>query len=225
MARPERWRSNLSAAHMAAVIATLVVIVFVIGSVCATEGALRHGHAARWGLVGAASALAGVLAGGWLLVVLVVAPLVAVLEFRTAPRTHNRHIHELTDVGPRRSNLMIAKLGLVLAAVLLPYAAASGLLQSAQRTSIAQPTIVDSDLVTAYGPVGARGEVKGHLVAVVTYTFTASGQLHKSKAQRQWSKDQFTSAKVCYDPNDVDGSHALELAGYQCGSFDLHPND
>lgn len=210
---------------MAAVIATQVVIVFVIGSVCAAEGALRHGHAVRWGLAGAASALAGTLAGGWLLVVLAIAPIVAVLEFKTTPRTHNRHIHELTDVGPRRSNLMIAKLGLVLVAVLLPYAAVSGLLQSAQRTSIAQPTIVDSDLATVYGPGGARVGGTGHLVAVVTYTFMENEQLHKSKAQRQWSKDQFTSAKVCYDPNDVDGSHSLELAGYQCGSFDLHPND
>ena len=214
----------MSPVHLATILLTLLVTVVVVGSVCATEGALKHSPPVVWGLGGAGCVLIGAFLGGWPQIILTVAPILAVVALRKPPLTYEQHIREMHVVGPRHSNLMFAKLGIVLAAVLMPYAAFVGLLNSAQRTDARQPTIVSTEQVTAARTVGAR-LTYNYLTISITYAFTANGQLHKSKVQRQWSKEQIASAKVCYDPNDVDGSHSLELAGYQCGSLDLHPND
>lgn len=207
--------------HVVAVLLGLIVTMAVVGSVCATEGALRHSHPARWGFAGAMSVLAGGAIGGLAQTALTVAPIAAVLAIQTAPRTHEGHIHELSVVGRHHQNLLLGKLSLVLAVVLLPYAAASGFLESAQRTDTARPTIVSTEQQTGYG---SSYRSVGHLVTAVTYTFVANGRVHAGKALRTWSLAQIGTAKVCYDPNDINGSHSLELPEYTCGSFDLHPN-
>jgi hypothetical protein len=213
----------MSPVHVAAAFLTILVTVIVIGSVCATEGALKHSLPIGWGLGGAGCVLIGAFLGGWPQIILTVAPIVAVLTLKKQPTTYEEQIHEMHVVGPRHSNLMIAKLGIVLAAVLLPYVAFAGLLASAQRTGAAQATIVSKEQVTAARTVGAR-RTYNYLTMSITYTFTADGKVRKSTTQRNWTPEQISSAKVCYDPYDIDGSHSLELSGYTCGTFDLHPN-
>jgi hypothetical protein len=197
------------------------VTAVVIGAVCATEGALRRSRPLWWGVAGAACVVAGTLLGGLAQTGLTVAPILAVLAAQTAPRTHEHHVHELHFGGSRHYNFLVGKLGIVLVAVLLPYAVVASLLVSAQRTATAQPTVVDEEQVTTYG---SDYRDVGHLITVISYTFTVDGQQYTGKARHNWSADEIKSAKVCYDPSDIGGSHALELASYQCGSFDLHPS-
>jgi hypothetical protein len=199
----------------------MIVTVVVIGAICATEGSLAHRDPRVWFLGGATSVITGILIGGVGQVVLTVGPILFVLAWRTTPHTHEQHLHELSVMARHRQHEKLAELALVLVAVLLPYATVSGYLASAQRTDTAQPTIVSTEQQTDYG---SSYRSVGHLVTVVTYTFIANGQVHTSKARRTWSENQFSTAKVCYDPNDIDGSHSLELPEYTCGSFDLHPN-
>lgn len=201
---------------MASVALTCIVIAVVVGLICATEGELNQDRPRLWFVAGVASVIVGTLLGGWLQAAFAAGPVLAALAIEAPP-----HHHELTYRARHRRNVVVGELAIAMVVVLVPYAALSGFLASAQRTEAARPTIVATEqiLVSSSHPYSTIGR----LTTRITYTFEAEGGAHKGVAQHQWTADQIASTKVCYDPNDVDGSHALELADYHCGSFDLHP--
>jgi hypothetical protein len=217
----------LTAVHLVSMVLTLVATVISVGVTCYVIATWKVQRPRACFAFGAAISGAGVLAGGWLEIVLAVLPILAMLALTSHRqyRLRNAVRNEVGGEGPNDpKNLLIGELIVVLAIVLLPYAAASEMLVSAQRTSVATPKIVSKEQVTVYPASGARRTSSGVPETRISYEFTVGQNTYDGVATHLWSADQIVSAKVCYDPNNIDGSHAIELATYQCGSLDLHPN-
>ena len=212
----------MSVVHLVSMALTLAATVISVGATCyviATWKVLRPRGCFAFG--GAVSG-AGVLAGGWLEVALAALPILAML----ALTSHRHYRSRKAGIGGYRAprNLLIGELCIMLAVVLLPYAAASEMLVSAGRNSVATPTIVGQEQVTVYPANQANRDPIGVPETRISYVFTVGLNNYNGVATHAWSADQIKSAKVCYDPDNIDGSHAMELATYQCGSLDLHPN-
>ena len=206
----------MTAVHWIAIAVAILVTGIAIGSICAAIASWKHDSPRTWFFAGAACVFVSGLVGGWLSLPVQIAPILVASAIPGTP-----DVHELTHTADRRRNELVGKLGLVLIAVLLPYMAVSGFLIPAQRTATARPTILDKQEVME-GNVNPYGP--GRLVRVISYSYQIDGQEHQGTARHNWSDDQLSTAKVCYDPADPDGSHALELSDYQCGSLALQPN-
>ena len=120
------------------------------------------------------------------------------------------------------SSIWWLKLGALLLAGFLAYAPISAGMASAARSATAQPVIVSKQAIEWSAGWHGSATLSG---VSVRYSFTADGRTYSGEARRQWSLDDVTTSKVCYDPGDPAGSHSLEQAGYSCGTFDLHTSD
>ena len=212
----------MTVVHLVSMVLTLVATVISVGATCYVIATWKVRRPRASFAFGAAISGAGVLAGGWLEIALAALPILAMLALTSHRHYRLRNVGNAGPSDPR--NLLIGELIVVLAVVLLPYTAASEMLVSAQRTSVATPTIVSKELVTVYPDRQPKRDPIGVLETRISYVFTVGQNTYNGVATHGWSADQIASAKVCYDPNNIDGSHAIELATYQCGSLDLHPN-
>ncbi len=107
------------------------------------------------------------------------------------------------------------QVALLVFAGIVAYSLLGGGMESLKRSATAPAEIVDR-----YPTVLSGGNDKTPAIygLVVRYEFTVAGVTYSGTARKRWS--QTDGAKVCYDPDDPGGTHALEKSGYACGSFD-----
>ena len=161
----------MSVIHAIATLLSLTVSALVIGSICATIASWKHVPARTWFLGAAVVAVVAGIAGGWIYIALVPLPVLAAFAIPKGPITH-----ELTLGGPRRENLLMARLLMVMAATLLPYAAMLGGIASVERTAVAQPKILDvRPIDVGAGNPWARPQTATH----VEYTFEVAGHVYE----------------------------------------------
>jgi hypothetical protein len=190
------------------VVATLVVV----GSICAAIAEWKGASQRRWFAVGAVVPVAAFFVSGWLSVALTALPIVAVVA---RPSSLDDRYLSFRDKG-RRSDAYI-KLGVVSLVALFGYAIVGGGTASSKRSASTSPTINSTEAVLLSG---GDGKTPARYGLAIDYTFTVDNQAYEAFARRDWSTGRVGSARVCYDPTDPGGSHALETDTYSCGGFD-----
>jgi hypothetical protein len=94
------------------------------------------------------------------------------------------------------------------------YAPIAGGIESLRRSDTADATIVNS-----YPTILSGGDKAPAVYGlVISYQFEAGGRWYAGTARKRWVSTD--GAKVCYDPTDPGGTHALVKASYTCGGFD-----
>jgi hypothetical protein len=160
---------------------------------------------------GFASGLIVVMVGGWMGLVLVLIPIVAILSLPSTPEV------DPTGTGHRqRIAMWVLQVGMLVIVGLIAYSPLVAGMASLRQTGSTDAAIVDSYPTMVATPVAGQPGPPYQLV--IEYEFTVGGVTYSGMVQKPWAST--SGAKVCYQPDDPGGNRSLQKAGYQCGGFD-----